>query len=158
MHLYSKQLPAEISSEAFPMFLHQVQTPAWDSTRPWGSGCYSLSASWEGAFQSLQRLASPSTLAHATPSSCNNPRTPPPPPIPLESQLHPAALLHALLSLITASIICCAATCTSVSLVDIGQDSHDGLISLSRSLRNCGEYPVPQRQKSVVKENLCFRV
>lgn len=45
MHVYSKQLPAEISPMAFPMLHRQVQTPAWDSASASGSGCYSLSAS-----------------------------------------------------------------------------------------------------------------
>lgn len=71
-----------------------------------------------GAFQSLPRQASLSTLSHATPPSCCKPSS-------LSSVRH--GPLHASVSLITPSITWHGATHTPVAPLDLGQDSHDEL-------------------------------
>lgn len=119
-----KETPSETSPVAFPILHSQVQTPAWDGTRPWGSSGRGHSNHSKGRllFPPLLRLhpLCVATLLPPTPHTHPNPD---------ESQPH-AALLHAPLSLITASTIHCAVTHTSISLVDTEQDSQDGLISL----------------------------
>lgn len=140
MHLYSKKLPQRLLQWLFLYFIAKFKPQHGMAPDPGDllGGVIPTTPKAGFSFHPCSGYT-PSVLQPYSPPTHTHPN-------PDESQPH-AALLLAPLSPITASTIHCAVTHTSVSLVDIEQDSQDGLISLRWSPHNCGEHCVPWRQK-----------